>query len=559
MKKYIPGICALFSFLLLVNPIKGQIGHGGTPEMNSEDFNASSVMYLLDPEDPIVIDGLKNKKFDSNTKALHYAIERPVDLSPEVNGEWLMQDGMSIWRAHLISPGAFSLGVLFSEFKLNKDAKIFLYSPDGKYIKGSYTAENNKEFGSFYVGHIPGDEVIIELQVTNRFRNYGSLRVGLLSHAFLPVYSVKGIADTGLGTSQDCELDVNCIEGKDWQTIKRAVCHINTPSLLCTGTLINNTSYNGKPYVLTAEHCINKAFYAEGSVFYFGYENSQCDTLDALLDKSVSGSTLMATGGTLDFTLLKLSTNPPREYNVYFSGWDAKSSNHTNVVTLHHPNGDAMKISNDVNTAKTASSTPGDLNDYLVESNYEIEEWDIGTTEGGSSGCPLFNSSKRLVGVLSGGLAWCGDSIGFDEENNRVIYSPDGNQYDYFSKLFYDWDHFEEGNKQLKKWLDPINSGQLSIGGLAMNSVDISDKRFANEGFRVFPNPSNGSLTLELPQYSGKLLSFGIYDLTGKLQHSNSISSIFPIQISLPELQSGIYIIRITGDNTNYSQRIMLK
>ncbi len=527
--------------------------------MNDSDFDASRIIYLLEPEDQEMLTSLKSASENTYKKALNFAIEKAVDLSPEFNGEWVERDGLYIWRVHLISPGAYSLGVFFSEYTLENTASVFLFDPSGKHIKGSFTSENNKEYRSFAVGHIPGEEVIIELQVMDPGRKYGSIRIGSVSHAFLPVFAEKGINETGLGTSQACEIDINCSEGDDWQTIKRSVCHIYTGSLLCTGTLVNNTMYDAKPYVITAEHCINKEFRAQNSIFYFGYENSECGINDAKKDKSVSGSTLLATGDSLDFTLVKLSSALPREFNVYYAGWDARPQNHLSAISLHHPNADAMKISIENNATIEASSLPGDLNDYILESNYRIRGWDIGSTEGGSSGGPLFNSSKRLIGMLSGGLASCGDSIGFDDVTGRAIYSLTGNENDFYTKLYYDWDHYPEPNRQIKKWLDPAGLGQLSIGGLNSIALDIHDDYIRNTGLWIYPNPSEGIFSIDIPGNGGKEFKVSIYSITGTKVYEQSLPGDFPLNISLPGISKGIYLITIQNQSYKVSGRIVLK
>ncbi|MCF8346424.1 MAG: T9SS type A sorting domain-containing protein [Bacteroidales bacterium] len=527
--------------------------------MNEADFTAAKVMYLLPPEDPLIIEGIKAARFNNNAKALQYATERAVDLSPEQNGEWVRRDGMHIWRVHLISPEAYSLGVQFSEFALEKGARVFIYDPSGKHLKGAFNHQNNKEYGTFYVGHIPGEEVIIELQVDDPGRNYGVLRVGLLSHAFLPVYAEKGADNTGLGTSQDCEIDVNCSEGEEWQIIKRSVCHINTTRLLCTGVLVNNTSYNGKPYILTAEHCINTAFYAENSVFYFGYENSECGVNDGQKKLSVSGSALLATGDSIDFSLVELSERPPRAYNVYYAGWDAREMEHASSVTLHHPNADAMKISFDNEPTSVPTSVPGDLKDYLLKSNFWIKEWDIGSTEGGSSGAPLFNNFKKVIGVLSGGLASCGDSMGYDELNDRVIFSLDGNENDYYSRLSYGWDHYAEKNRQLKKWLDPVATGQRFIGGLTPGTLGVHASSANETQLSVYPNPATGTFTITLPAYSGNTARIRIYELTGQLVYDREHTSAAPFKVALPNASPGIFLIRVEDSNDSYTGKVVLQ
>ena len=539
--------------------LNAQVSYGGKPLMNDADFNAAQVLYLLPPEEPLLVDGLRKAAHNKYKKALDYATERAVDISPEYNGEWVVNGGTHVWRAHLISPEAYSLGVLFSDFALESGARVFVYDPSGKHIKGAFTSENNKEYGSLYVGHVPGEEMVIELQTDDPGRSYGSLRIGLLSHAFLPVYAEKSTTNTGLGTSQDCEIDINCLEGEEWQIIKRSVVHISTTRLLCTGALVNNTAYDGKPFVLTAEHCINTKFYAENSVFYFGYENSECYVDDGRRNQSVSGSSLIATGDSIDFTLVKLSKIPPGEYNVYYAGWDVRKQGHQGAVTLHHPNGDAMKITVEMNPTIEPTSLPGDLNDYLLKSNYRIAKWDIGTTEGGSSGSPLFNSSKKLIGILSGGLASCGDSIGYNAGTNRVIFSLSGNENDYFAKMYYAWDHIPLYNRQLKRWLDPIGVGQLVIGGLTSMTVEAKDRLAAEGILQVYPNPAREAFTIGLPEYTGKQIGIDLYDMTGRRVYSRFHTSVFPIRVDAVALPAGIYMIRISGADREITGRVVLE
>ena len=548
----------LFLTAGLIN-VDAQVSYGGKPFMNEADFRAAKVLYLLAPEDPVLLDGLRKSAHNSYKKALEFATERAVDISPEQNGEWVVNGGTHVWRAHLISPDAYSLGVLFSEFALENGAKLFVYDPTGRHIKGAFTEENNKEFGQFYVGHLPGEEVVVELQTNNPGRDYGSLRIGALSHAFLPVYAEKSIHSAGLGTSQACEIDINCVEGEEWQILKRSVVHINTTTQLCSGALVNNTAYDGKPYIITAEHCINKAFYAEKSVFYFGYENSECFVDDGQKNQSVSGSTLIATGDSIDFTLVKLSKKPPGNYNVYYAGWDVRKQGHVSSVTLHHPNADAMKISYDKDPTIEPTSLPGDLKDYLLKSNYRIAKWDIGTTEGGSSGGPLFNSSKKVIGVLSGGLASCGDSIGYNAETGRVIFSLNGNENDYFSKLHFAWDHYPASSKQLKHWLDPVNTGQLVIGGLNSMTVEAKSRLTAEGILQLYPNPARDAFTIELPAYTGKQIGIEMYDMTGRRVYARSHTSVFPVTVSVEGLLPGIYMIRIRGEERNLTGRVVVE
>ena len=95
-------------------------------------------------------------------------------------------------------------------------------------------------------------------------------------------------------------------------------------------------------------------------------------------------------------------------------------------------------------TSLGGSSSPGDGN-YL-----RIGAWDEATTEGGSSGGCLFDSStKRCVGTLSGGFASC-----------SALDQPD-----WYGRLAAQWTGDGTPETRLSDWLDPIDSGALFLDG----------------------------------------------------------------------------------------------
>jgi hypothetical protein len=121
-----------------------------------------------------------------------------------------------------------------------------------------------------------------------------------------------------------------------------------------------------------------------------------------------SGSVHLAANSKSDMTLVKLNSAPKAEWNVNLAGWDATATGHDSpAVAIHHPNVDEKSISfendNTVITSYGGSSIPGDSTHVMVA------DWDKGTTEPGSSGSPLFNSSHRVIGQLHGGSAACGN------------------------------------------------------------------------------------------------------------------------------------------------------
>jgi len=79
---------------------------------------------------------------------------------------------------------------------------------------------------------------------------------------------------------------------------------------------------------------------------------------------------------------------------------------------------------------------------------WNVARWDVGVTEGGSSGASLFNKNNNVIGTLSGGSSACGAPYN-----------------DYFEKLSASWEASSDPGHQLKYWLDPVGSGVHSLKG----------------------------------------------------------------------------------------------
>ena len=72
-------------------------------------------------------------------------------------------------------------------------------------------------------------------------------------------------------------------------------------------------------------------------------------------------------------------------------------------------------------------------------------------TEGGSSGSPLFNQNKQIVGTLSGGSSSC------EKPNGANTYG----------KLYYHWDQYpnKDNTSRMDIHLDPNHTGKTQLAG----------------------------------------------------------------------------------------------
>jgi hypothetical protein len=74
---------------------------------------------------------------------------------------------------------------------------------------------------------------------------------------------------------------------------------------------------------------------------------------------------------------------------------------------------------------------------------------------------------------------------------------------------------------------------------------------------RIFPNPTNGLLNIRINKFVGKL-TYQLIDINGRVI-LNQIENDFNIEksINISNLESGVYVLKITGNDLNYSQKLI--
>jgi len=431
----------LFSF--------AQISHGGTPVFKARANQMKFETVLMPVEKLPVVKSERAFESKSRLKHAKFAHEFIVDKTTDNSGTWtVLSNGQRVWNLALASPGAYSLSVVFEKFRLPKGGKLFVYNYTNDRILGAYTEENNKNSGRFAIEPLAGDDLIIEYiePINPEFK--ADIELGKVYHDFKNIFRILDAKSSQVKSSSgSCNVNINCDEGLNWQVEKRAVCHITYGGFIASGTLINNSKKDGRPFILTAHHVIHEESLAQQAIFYFNYEAETCEGTTGSKSQSISGSSLKATTNHLDFSLLEMSSIPPSIYQPYYAGWDRSGSIPNQTVCIHHPSGDVKKISIDQNPTGTETYIDSDYS-FDPNTHWHIANWEVGTTEGGSSGSPLFDEQHRIIGDLTGGDANCFNSVN-----------------DYFAKFSSSWDTYPAKENQLKYWLDPDNTGVMVLDG----------------------------------------------------------------------------------------------
>jgi len=369
-------------------------------------------------------------------EAPRFAISQAVEVSPAIDQNWVhFNNGVSRWSYEFNAPNAVSLNFGFKNFKLSQNAKVFIYSKDRTTFLKTLTAKNNNKFQQYWSPLLMSDHAVIEIEVPTSEIPDTTFTIDHIGQGFRTFSeNVK---------SGNCNIDVQCSESQGWEKEINAVGVISTGgSRFCTGFMVNNTSNDKTPFFMTAHHCeINKET-APSLVVYWNYQSTACGgERDGKLTDYQSGSELLASGSKSDFTLVKLLEKPKAEWNVRYAGWDASGKTPKKSVGIHHPSTDEKSISFDNDSAKISSylgrTSPGN------ESHIRIVDWDLGTTEPGSSGSPLFDENHRVVGQLHGGSAAC-----------------DNDESDYYGRFSMSWSGDGKSSGSLKPHLDSAKTGK---------------------------------------------------------------------------------------------------
>jgi hypothetical protein len=192
-------------------------------------------------------------------------------------------------------------------------------------------------------------------------------------------------------------------------------------------------------------------------VFRFNWQAAACTNPGSSPTfQSLSGAVLRSRRSPSDFALVEITGGlvggtVPASYNPYFPGWDNTNIAPSTTVSIHHPSGDIKKIAFDDNPATAATAMGSEAN-----GTWRVV-WDRNTTtEGGSSGSPLFDQNRRIIGQLWGGGASCSN-----------LTAPD-----YYGRLGNSWNPASSNStNHLVTWLDPNSSGATFIDGYDPNNA----------------------------------------------------------------------------------------
>lgn len=510
------------------------------------------------------IDLVQLKKEDvindtDKSKPWRFGKDQYVDHDINDVGVWeTLSNGDKIWRMSYKSEGAYSLNFMFQRFKIPVGAKLYVYSNDRKDLLRPFTHHNNNPEEVLGTWLVEGNHAWLEYHQPANVKGEVKLTLGSVIHGYRTADSYQ----KALGDSGACNQDVDCDitpSGSDTYGIdtvkenvkKSAGMLVSGGNGFCSGALVNNTNNDGTPYFLTANHCGNSV----GSwAFRFNWRspNPSCSTTasspNGSFDQTVSGAILRMNSDESDTELVEITDTSFFNGNpdVVFAGWN-RSKTTVPVINfgIHHPSGDIQKVCREDDGAYRANVN---FSPNPQTKMWYIDQWELGVTEPGSSGSPLFNELGQIIGVLSGGSAACSGT-----SNNGG--------FDYYGRFGVAWDFGSSASSRLQDWLDPAGTNPDTLDQFPALQTYAYDARvnlgnsvsseICGEPFSpsiTISNSGTETLTSATIEYNLDGTTTTTYNWTGSIAQGESDVITIP---SYSNISSGSHTFTVSVSNPN--------
>ena len=101
---------------------------------------------------------------------------------------------------------------------------------------------------------------------------------------------------------------------------------------------------------------------------------------------------------------------------------------------------------------------------------------------------------------------------------------------------------------------------QVDVNGKINRSFTVEEDYLSAASISVYPNPFADRLSVKLPAYSGKIVTVSLSDLQGRTLESKILEVKGSVVEFIPaaNLQSGYYILSVSGHALHYSAKVLL-
>lgn len=509
--------------MMLALSAYSQVDRGGEPiSWNIEQQLSQNSIWNILPG--INVEALlEEDSYTSEDKSMpmRFATSLPTQFNESNSGKWTnLHNGDRIWMLGIESSDAHSLGISFSNLHLPEGAKLFVYSENHNDYLGPLTHRDNRINQPMTLPPINGSKIIIEYYEPYAFRGDGEFTISSIAHGYID------LKDHSFLTENPClnELEISPQNNHLLNASSSVLMMIvDNGQRIATGTLINNSSNDGTPLVVTAQSA------ALGLplnwVFLFDVAGTGCYNENSICwSRAICGAQILESDSEHGVILLRLRGNPEKNWTAYYSGW--------NINDLEMDDEVLSCIQNSFGLPQSISEYEGPLEivEWKNKTVYTFSEWSFGQTFRGSIGSPVFDIDMNLIGIYVGGNSNC-----------------DNEGIEYFASIKSTWNNFEE-------FLNPLLITSDRIDGI-YPIIPPANGQDTDEEITFFPNPAKEWIYIQ-NRSDNQITQVEIRDARGRIVLiSNPIIPTLDLQ-TLPE---GLYIITIYQNTTSTSQKLLVR
>ncbi len=250
-----------------------------------------------------------------------------------------------------------------------------------------------------------------------------------------------------------------------------------------------------------------------------------------------ASDTMICQGECIDFT--DMSTESPIQWNWSFPGATPQGSSD------QHPDNVCYDIPGTYDVTLTATNQHGGKNltkvDYITVVALPVADFSADQTSVFTA-----NGTVAFTDLSTGATSWSwdfGDGGTDTGQNPKHTYTSPGN----FSVTLIVTNSLGCADTVVKEDLITVESGGVGISSVSADNL-----------LEIYPNPLQGNTTLKIADHLGGPLSLNLYNGMGKL-----IRVIQPMQnhtviLDKGDLNPGIYILQLHGDDGIIAQRKLL-
>jgi hypothetical protein len=436
-------------------------------------------------------------------KAAHskeqFAVNIAHPASSSTHGTWSRRGATGTWTYRARVPTAVSMSFHASTAVLPPSAVLTVAGRQGTY---QYVARDVSRGGLW--GHpMAGDTLSFSLTVNSsevdlvRFQidglqaGYRSLGGGVPDHRHYQELRQQAAASASCTENYSCHA-TTANQGPANATVALIIANLYE----CSGTLLNDTSTDGTPYVLTARHCEtgqlgggNPDAATSVSVYWDAVTSCGSDLGSIYTSGGVTQSGATTVLEQQDAWLIRLDTAPAAK-DAFYAGWDASGTPFSGGYNVNQALGEDKQYVA-WNGTDLLTQIPGATLDITYNSTFWGVVNSVGNLGAGASGSALFSPNNQVVGSASLAQLINGDNSAGVCPASPPPTPAAGSVTALFTALSGIWTSTADktsstGATTLQSILDPDNTGQMTLAGLPTQQITLTaSQSFANTGDKV--------------------------------------------------------------------------